>query len=159
MRKRDKKEKIRRVQKAEFLASDWQARRTYEEKWGQNVVLSPLHFIVRGYDRLSCAHRPALLEAFAAKHRTPLCRPERHSGLLTTLRTIGFCFRAHLQSAGNTWTSTLGASCFAPFTSLRFVFEALVGEKHLLAGSKYKLGAALRTLQDPIVIFHERRSP
>jgi hypothetical protein len=25
----------------------------------------------------------------------------------------------------------------------------------LLAGGKYKLGAALRTLQDPIVIFHE----
>jgi hypothetical protein len=25
----------------------------------------------------------------------------------------------------------------------------------LFAGSKYKLGAALRTLQDPVVIFHE----
>ena len=60
-----------------------------------------------------------------------------------------------MQSARGAWSGTFGASCFAPFTSLRFVLEALVGEKHLLAGSKYKLGAALRTLQDPIVIFHE----
>ena len=60
-----------------------------------------------------------------------------------------------MQSARNAWTGALGASCFAPFTSLRFVLETLVGEKHLFAGGKYKLGAALRTLQDPIVIFHE----
>ena len=118
---------------------------------------SPLNFVMRELRpaTLSRAHRPALLEAFPAKYRTPLCRPERHSGLLAALRTIRFCFRAHLQSARNAWTGTLGASCFAPFTSLRFVLETLVGEKHLLAGGKYKLGAALRTLQDPIVIFHE----
>jgi hypothetical protein len=122
-------------------------------------VLSPAGFIVCGYDWLSCTHRPALLEAFPAKYRTPLCRPERHSGLLTALRTIGFCFRAHLQAACSTGTGTLGASCFAPFTSLRFVLETFIGEKHLLAGGKYKLGAALRTLQDPIVIFHEALSP
>ena len=60
-----------------------------------------------------------------------------------------------MQSARGARPGTFGASCFAPFTSFRFVLEALVGEKHLLAGGKYKLGAALRTLQDPIVIFHE----
>ena len=60
-----------------------------------------------------------------------------------------------MQPAPGAWSGTLRASCFAPFTSLRFVLEAFVGEKHLFAGGKYKLGAALRTLQDPIVIFHE----
>ena len=60
-----------------------------------------------------------------------------------------------MQSACDAWTGALGASCFAPFTSLRFVLEALVGEEHLFAGGKYKLGVALRALQDPIVIFHE----
>ena len=60
-----------------------------------------------------------------------------------------------MQPARAARTGTLGASCFARLTSLRFVLETLVGEKHLLAGGKYKLGAALRTLQDPIVIFHE----
>ena len=60
-----------------------------------------------------------------------------------------------MQSACDARTGALGASCFAPFTALWFVLEALVGEEHLLAGGKYKLGVALRTLQDPIVIFHE----
>jgi hypothetical protein len=52
-------------------------------------------------------------------------------------------------------SATFGAPGLARFASLRFVLKTLVGEKHLLAGGKYKFGAALRTLQDPIVIFHE----
>jgi hypothetical protein len=108
--------------------------------------------------KLSCAHGPALLKAFPAKYRAPLRRPERYGRLLAALRTIRLGFRAHLQSATvgvATAAAALGASCFATLTSLWFVLEAFVGEKHLFAGGKYKLGAALRTLQDPIVIFHE----
>jgi hypothetical protein len=116
------------------------------KKSGDRMSCCPRCIYYQLLDRLSCAHRPALLEAFPAEYRTPLCRPERYSGFLAALRTVGFCFRAHLQSACDAWPGTLGASCFAPFTSLRFVFETFVGEKHLLAGSKYKLGAALRTL-------------
>jgi hypothetical protein len=102
------------------------------------------------------AHGAALLKAFPAKHRASLCRPERHGGFLSALRTVGLGFRAHLQAASvGVSPAALGASGLAPLTSLGFVLEAFVGEKHLFTGGKYELGAALRTLQDPIVIFHE----
>ena len=48
-----------------------------------------------------------------------------------------------------------GALGLATFATFWFVFEALVGEKHLLAGSEDKLRTTLRTLQDLIVEFHE----
>jgi hypothetical protein len=67
-------------------SNPWFATRAFErKKWGQKVVLSPNAFIVSGYNSLSGPHRPALLEAFSAKYRTPLCWPERHSGLLAAL--------------------------------------------------------------------------
>jgi hypothetical protein len=52
-------------------------------------------------------------------------------------------------------SSTLGPLCFTALTSFRFVLEALVGKKHLFAGGEHKLRAALRTLQHPVVVFHE----
>jgi hypothetical protein len=105
---------------------------------------------------LRCAHGSALLKAFPAEHRAPLGWPERHGCFLAALRAICLGFRAHLQAAAvGVTTATFGASCFATLTPFGFVLETFVGEKHLFAGGKYKLGAALRTLQDPIVIFHE----
>jgi hypothetical protein len=70
------------------------------------------------------------------------------------LRAGGFSFGSHLSAA--TTATRLGALSFAAFATLRLVFEALVGEKHLFAGGKYELGTTLRTLQDLIVEFHHR---
>ena len=55
--------------------------------------------------------------------------------------------------------SAFGAFSLTSFAALRFVFESLVGEKHLFAGRKNEFSTTLRTLQYPIVIFHEPLSP
>jgi hypothetical protein len=60
-----------------------------------------------------------------------------------------------LRAAAATTTAGVRSLSFAALAPLRFVLKAFVGEKHLFAGSKYKLGATLRTLQDLIVVFHE----
>jgi hypothetical protein len=105
-----------------------------------------------------CAQCAALLEALAAKDGTPLGGPEGDGGVLSALRAGGLCFRAHLRgtTSASAAFSPLG---FTALTSFWFVFETFVGEKHLLAGSKNKFSAALRTLQDPVVVFHEPLSP
>ena len=56
-------------------------------------------------------------------------------------------------------SAALGPLCFAVLAALRFVFEALVGKKHLLAGREDELGTTLGTLQHSVVIFHEPLSP
>jgi hypothetical protein len=58
-----------------------------------------------------------------------------------------------------TATAALGPFRFAGFAALGFVFESLVGEKHLFAGRKNEFSTTLRTLQYSIVIFHEPLSP
>jgi hypothetical protein len=98
-----------------------------------------------------------LLKTFAAKDWTSLCGPEGHGGVLSALGAGGLRFRTHLRGA--TASAAFRALRFATFASFRFVLESFVGEKHLLAGSKNKFSAALRTLQDPVVIFHEPLSP
>jgi hypothetical protein len=45
----------------------------------------------------------------------------------------------------------LGFAILAPFG---LVLEALIGEKHLLAGGENKFLIAIRTLQDLIMVFH-----
>jgi hypothetical protein len=111
-----------------------------------------------GADDLSCAESTTLLEALAAKNRTSLRGAERDSGFLSALRACRLRFRAHLggSAASTTAFSALGLASFA---SLWFVLETLVGEKHLLAGSKNKFSAAFRALQHPVVVFHEPLSP
>lgn len=52
-------------------------------------------------------------------------------------------------------SSTFSAFRFATFAAFGFVFEAFVGEKHLFAGGKHKFSTTLRTLQHPVVVFHE----
>ena len=102
------------------------------------------------------SHRSPRLEAFPAKYWSPLGWPERHRGLFSTLRARGLRFSPHRGCITSAPAATLCALGFAAFASLRFVLKALVGEKHLFAGCKYKLGTAFRTLQHPIVEFHER---
>jgi hypothetical protein len=97
-------------------------------------------------------HGPPLLKAFAAEHRPALRRAERNRSFLSALRAGGLGFSS-LECIG-TRTRTLRALGFAVFAPLGLVFEALVGEKHLLAGGEDKFLIAFRTLQDLIVIFH-----
>jgi hypothetical protein len=77
-----------------------------------------------------------------------------NSGFFPALRTSGLGFRSHLGSPASA-SATFGTLRLAGLATLRFVFETLVGEKHLFAGGENKLSAALRTLQDLIVVFHE----
>jgi hypothetical protein len=94
-----------------------------------------------------------LLEAFPAKHRATLRRPEGNRRFFAALRAGRLRFRPHLPAATSA-TAAFGPLRFAAFTSLRFVLESLVREKHLFPGRKYKLGATLRTLQDLVMKFH-----
>jgi hypothetical protein len=68
------------------------------------------------------------------------------------LRAGRLGFRPHLPAV--TTTAAFRSLRFAAFTSLWFVLETFVREKHLLPGRKYKLGATLRTLQDLVMEFH-----
>jgi hypothetical protein len=91
-----------------------------------------------------CAHRPPLLKTFAAKHRAALRRAERNSSFLSALRAgcLGFssleCIDGRIRA--------LRALGFAILAPLGLVFEAFVGEKHLLAGGEDKFLIAFRTL-------------
>jgi hypothetical protein len=105
------------------------------------------------------AESTTLLEALAAKNWTSLRGPEGDSGFLSTLGASGLRFRAHLGSSTTASTAPFGALGFAALAPFRLVLKSLVGEKHLFAGSKNKFSAALRTLQNPVVIFHEPLSP
>ena len=105
------------------------------------------------------AESAALLETLAAKNGTSLRGPEGDSGFLSTLGASGLRFRAHLGSATTASAAPFGAFGFAALAPFRLVLESLVGEEHLFAGSKNKFSAALRTLQNPVVIFHEPLSP
>jgi hypothetical protein len=105
------------------------------------------------------SHRSPGLKTFPAKNRPPLCRPERDRGFFPALRTVRPGLRSHRSATpatGCACTSPLRALGLAAFASLRFVLESFVGEEHLFSRRKYKLGTTLRTLQHPIVEFHER---
>src|SRR6266403_6282625 len=106
------------------------------------------------------SHSPALLEAFAAEDRPPLRWPEGNRRFFPALRAVGLRFRAHWRGVSSpTSSAAFGPLCFAVLAALRFVLEAFVRKKHLLAGREYELGTTLRTLQHSIVIFHEPLSP
>jgi hypothetical protein len=108
------------------------------------------------YHGLGGAHGAALLKAFTAENWAALGRAEGDSGVLAALGAGGFGLGTHLRSAATTvGADALRALGLATFATFGFVFEALVGEEHLLAGSKDKLRTTFRTLQDLIVEFHE----
>ena len=98
------------------------------------------------------ADRPPLLEALAAEYRAALRRLERDRGLFPALRANRFGFDPlNVARAGVAALRAIALACLA---TLRLVLEALVGEKHLLAGGKYEFSPAFRTLQDLVMIFH-----
>jgi hypothetical protein len=87
-----------------------------------------------------------LLKTLAAKNGPSLRGTEGDGGVLSALGAGGLCFRTHLRGAATSASAAFGALGFAAFAPFRLVLETFVGEKHLLAGSKNKLSAALRTL-------------
>src|SRR5262249_46179691 len=108
------------------------------------------------YPELRRAHRPALLKTLPAEHRAPLRGPEGNGRFLPALRAVRLRFRAH---RGSMRATAFGALRLARFTSLRFVLEAFVGEKHLFAAGEDELRPTLGTLQYFVVVFHEPLSP
>jgi len=95
-------------------------------------------------------HRPPLLKTFSAIDRTSLRGLERNRSFFSALRA----HRLGFDPLCATRTIALRAMSFACLAPLGLVLEALVGEKHLLAGGKDELTSALAALQDLIVIFH-----
>jgi hypothetical protein len=95
------------------------------------------------------------LEAFPAKDRASLCRPEGNRCFFAALRAGCLGFRTHLGGSAAASSAAFGTLRLACLTSLGFVFESFVGEKHLFASRENELSAALRALQDLIVVFHE----
>lgn len=93
-----------------------------------------------------------LLKAGAAKDWSALCGLKWDSCFHAALGTRGPGLRTYALRAAS-------ALCFALFTVLGVVFELFVVEKHLLAGSEDKLGAAVYALQDSIREFHVARFP
>ncbi|HEY0701491.1 MAG TPA: hypothetical protein VGD60_01880 [Candidatus Acidoferrales bacterium] len=96
--------------------------------------------------------RSPVLKTFPAIHRTPLRRLERNGSFLSALRANRLRFHSLCRSAGG--GPARRAVCLACFTPLGLVLKTLVGEEHLLARSKNKLGRTFGAFQDPIVVFH-----
>src|SRR6185437_11321292 len=101
------------------------------------------------------AHRATLLEAFATENRASLRRTERHRSFLAALRESGLGLGTHRSSAIRAAADSFRTLGLARFAALGLVLEALVGEKHLFAGSEHKFRIAFRTLQYFVVEFHE----
>lgn len=101
------------------------------------------------------SQRSPLLEALPAEHGPPLRGTEGNRGFFTALRAGRLRLRPHLTATA----TAFGALCFARLTSFGLILEALVREKHLFAGCKYKFGAAFRTLQDLVMEFHLPHPP
>jgi hypothetical protein len=94
-----------------------------------------------------------MLEAFAAVHGTTLGWLERNRRFLSALRANGFGFDAlHVRRSGS--VAALRPAGFAGFAPFGLVLEALIGEKHLLAGRENELSSAFCALQDLIMVFH-----
>ena len=101
---------------------------------------------------LGRAHGSPLLKTFAAEHGTSLRRAKRNGGFLAALRTTGLGLRTHRAAVGA--ARRLHALGLAGLAAFGLVLKALIGEKHLFAGRKYKLGATLRAFQNLVMVFH-----
>ena len=101
-----------------------------------------------------CTQPAPLLKAFSAVHRTSLRWPERDRRFFAALRADRFGFHALNGSAGGRTVGSLHAVCLTRLAPLRFVLEAFVGEKHLLASGEYEFGSTIGALQDLVMIFH-----
>jgi hypothetical protein len=96
--------------------------------------------------------RSPLLKTFSAIHRASLCRLEGNGCFFSALRTHRLGLDT-LHAAG-TCRCARRAIGFARLAPLGLVLEALVGEKHLLAGGENELSRTFSTLQNPVMVFH-----
>ena len=96
--------------------------------------------------------RSPLLETFAAIYRASLCRLERNGCFFSALRAHRLGFDT-LYAAG-TCRRARRAISLARLAPLGLVLEALVGEKHLLAGGENELSRTFSALQNPVMVFH-----
>jgi len=92
-----------------------------------------------------------LLKAFTAVYGAALRRLKRHGRFFSTLRADRFRFYA--LGGGRRFT-TLRANRLTSLATLGLVFEALIREKHLLAGGENEFSPALGALQDFVMVFH-----
>jgi hypothetical protein len=106
--------------------------------------------LLRRCRRRTC--RSPVLETFPAIDRAPLRGLKRNRRFFGALRADCLGFYSLRRAGGR--TAARCTVCFACFAPLGLVFETLVGEKHLLARCKNKLGRTFGALQDPIVVFH-----
>src|SRR3990172_7415675 len=95
--------------------------------------------------------RAPLLVALAAVDGPPLGRLEGNGGLFTALRANGDGF---YPLVGTALAQSLIALGLAGFAAPGFVLEALVGEKHLLAGRPHELGTAVHTNENLVLELH-----
>jgi hypothetical protein len=132
--------------------------------WAQSKLVVPVPGLLeRGIPRVPVTtppawsgrrpHCPPLLKALAAVNWTTLCRLERDRGLFSALRTSRLRFGS-LKTIALARSYCIRAFRFAGFASLGLVLEALVGEEHLFAGCEHKFRAALRALQNPVLVLH-----
>ena len=112
-------------------------------RWRSALIADPgaLHRI---------AHGPPLLVTLAAIHGAALRRLEWDRGFLPALRTNRF----RLAARGTVRRCAGGMRGLAGLTPLGLVLEALVGVKHLLAGSEDKFRAAFDALQYLVAVLH-----
>src|ERR1700728_974718 len=96
--------------------------------------------------------RPPLLETFAAIYRASLCRLERNSCFFSRLRAHRLRFDT-LYATGPCRRARRAIS-LARLAPLGLILEALVGEKHLLAGGENELSRTFSALQNPVMVFH-----
>src|ERR1700723_3847946 len=96
--------------------------------------------------------RSPLLETFAAIYRSSLCRLERNGCFFSALRTHRLGFDT-LYAAGTSCGARRAIS-LARLAPLGLILEALVGEKHLLAGGENELSRTFSALQNPVMEFH-----
>ncbi len=96
--------------------------------------------------------RSPLLKTFTAIYRASLCWLERNRRFFSALRAYRLGFDT-LYAAGTSRCARRAVG-FARLAPLGLVLEALVGEKHLLAGGEYELSRTFCALQNPIVVFH-----
>ena len=96
--------------------------------------------------------RSPLLETFAAIYRSSLCRLERNGCFFSALRTHRLGFDT-LYAAGTSCGARRAIS-LARLAPLGLILEALVGEKHLLAGGENELSRTFSALQNPVMVFH-----
>ncbi len=123
----------------------------YQELRSANFKPSIETRLLRRRDALWPGRSP-LLKTFAAIYRASLRWLERNRCFFSALRA----YRLGLDTlyAAGTGCCARRAVGLARFAPLGLVLEALVGEKHLLAGGENELSRTLCTLQNPIVVFH-----